>query len=55
MSGEIDTESPRQLSKEALAARKRRNIWLGVALAGFVVIVLLITMVRLANGIPERM
>lgn len=55
MSGETDTESPCSLSKEALAARKRRNIWLGLALAGFVIIVLLITMVRLANGIPERM
>ncbi len=50
-----ESEPSQSLSKEELAARKRRNIWLGFALAGFVILVLLITMIRLANGIPERM
>lgn len=50
-----DTDSERPLSKAELAARNRRNIWLGLSLAGFVILVLVITMVRLANGIPERM
>lgn len=50
-----DKDSDQPLSKAELAARNRRNIWLGFALAGFVILVLLITVVRLANGIPERM
>jgi hypothetical protein len=46
-----------QLDEAALKARKRRNLWLGFALAGFVVLVMLITMVRLhtGTGVSERM
>jgi hypothetical protein len=42
---------------EALKARKRRNLWLGLALAGFVVLVMAITVIRLhtGTGISERM
>lgn len=46
-----------QLDADALKARKRRNLWLGLALAGFVVLVMLTTMVRLhtGTGVSERM
>lgn len=36
-------------------AQKRRNLWLAAALFGFVVLVILITMIRLGGGVPERM
>lgn len=38
-----------RLDPEALAARNRRNIWLALALAGFVVLVGVITVVRLGD------
>ncbi len=46
-----------QLDAEALKARKRRNLWLGLALAGFVVLVMITTVIRLNTGIgvSERM
>lgn len=46
-----------QLDAEALKARKRRNLWLGLALAGFVILVMVTTMIRLhtGTGISERM
>ncbi|MEM0986489.1 MAG: hypothetical protein AAGJ32_09600 [Pseudomonadota bacterium] len=31
-------------------ARKRRNVWLGLGLAAFVVVVLMVTMVRISQG-----
>jgi hypothetical protein len=42
---------------DALKARKRRNLWLGLALAGFVVLVMVTTIIRLhsGTGISERM
>lgn len=45
------------LTPEQVAARKRRNLWLGLALAGFVVLIMIITMIRLSTGtgISERM
>lgn len=55
MSEHDELELSKALSPDEQAARKRRNIWLGFALAGFVILVLLITVIRLANGIPERM
>ena len=46
-----------QLDAEALKARKRRNLWLGLALAAFVVLVMITTVIRLNTGIgvSERM
>ena len=48
------TETPefevRPLTAEELSARKRRNLWLALALASFVVLVLAITIVRLSSG-----
>ena len=46
-----------QLDPEALKARKRRNLWLGLALAAFVVLVMVTTIIRLhtALGVSERM
>tara|TARA_R110002020_G_scaffold224599_2_gene434380 strand:+ start:1410 stop:1736 length:327 start_codon:yes stop_codon:yes gene_type:complete len=38
------------LMPEAVAARKKRNLWLGLALLGFVVLVAITTMIRLANA-----
>jgi len=46
-----------QLDAEAIKARKKRNLWLGLALAAFVVLVMVTTIVRLNTGIgvSERM
>ncbi len=45
------------LDADALKARKRRNLWLGLALAGFVVLVMITTIIRLntGTGVSERM
>ncbi|MBY9067030.1 hypothetical protein K1X12_08980 [Hyphomonas sp. WL0036] len=40
----------RQMTPEELAARKRRNLWLGLALGGFVVLVMVTTIIRLTTG-----
>ena len=40
----------RQMTPDELAARKKRNLWLGLALAGFVVLVMITTIIRLATG-----
>lgn len=39
-----------QMTPEQIAARKRRNMWLGLTLAGFVVLVMLTTIIRLTTG-----
>lgn len=46
-----------RLSAEEIKARKKRNVWLGLALIGFVVLVMVITFVRLSTaiGVSERM
>jgi hypothetical protein len=51
-----DTAVP-QFDAEALKARKRRNLWLGLALAAFVVLVMITTVIRLhtGTGVSERM
>lgn len=56
------TEAPKpgtriQMTPEEVSARKRRNLWLGLSLAGFVVLVMVITVIRLTTGegISERM
>ena len=48
---------PAQLSPEELKARGRRNIWLGLALFGFVILVGAISIIRISQGIgvSERM
>jgi hypothetical protein len=48
---------PQPLDAEALQARKRRNLWLGLALAGFVILVMITTIIRLntGTGVSERM
>lgn len=40
----------RPITPEDLAARKKRNVWLGLALGAFVVLVMITTVVRLATG-----
>jgi hypothetical protein len=56
MTGAPKPELP-PLDAEALAARRRRNMWLGLALAGFVVLVMIVTIIRLNTGlgVSERM
>lgn len=46
-----------QVDPAALKARNRRNLWLGLALGGFVVLVLVVTLIRLNSGVgvPDRM
>jgi hypothetical protein len=46
-----------QLDAEAIKARNRRNLWLGLALAGFVLLVMVMTFIRLntATGVSDRM
>lgn len=45
------------LDTDAVKARNRRNLWLGLSLATFVVLVMLMTLVRLhtGTGVSERM
>lgn len=38
------------LTPDELKARKRRNMWLGLAVAGFILLVFAITMAKLAAG-----
>ncbi|NBC20094.1 MAG: hypothetical protein GVY06_03450 [Alphaproteobacteria bacterium] len=38
-----------ELSEREIAARKRRNLWLALALFGFVILVGAVTMVRLSQ------
>ncbi|MGA1343427.1 MAG: hypothetical protein ACO33A_10375 [Hyphomonas sp.] len=46
-----------QLDAGALKARRRRNLWLGLALAVFVALVMIVTIIRLhsGTGVSERM
>lgn len=45
------------LTDDQKKARKRRNLWMVLALVGFAVLIFAITIVRLGtgHGIPERM
>lgn len=38
------------ITPEDLAARKKRNLWLGLALGGFVILVMITTIIRLTTG-----
>ena len=40
------------MTPEELAARKRRNMWIGLAIAGFMVLVFFVTMARVKAGFP---
>ncbi|MEM7767332.1 MAG: hypothetical protein AAF253_07565 [Pseudomonadota bacterium] len=44
------TDTPQGLSDAEIAARNRRNLWLGLGLLAFVLIVLAVTMVRISQG-----
>lgn len=50
-----DRPTPPDLDAEARKAQKRRNLWLALALAAFVILVGVTTIMRLGGGIPERM
>ncbi len=39
------------LTPDELAARKRRNLWIALAISAFVVLVFFISMVKVENGI----
>jgi hypothetical protein len=41
------------LTPEEIKARKRRNVWIALAITAFIVLVFLITMVRVGDGIVE--
>lgn len=45
-----EQQTPPQLDEEALKARKRRNIWLAIALFAFVILVGVTTMIRLGDA-----
>ncbi len=42
------------LTPEQETARKRRNMWLALSIAGFMVLVFLITISKLQAGLLER-
>jgi len=42
------------LTPEELRARKRRNVWIALSIAAFVVLVFLITLAKLQGGILDR-
>ena len=48
--GEERFPEPAHLDAAHLAAQKRRNLWLGLALLGFVVLVGLTTIIRLSDA-----
>lgn len=43
------------LTPTEVAARKKRNIWIALALGGFVILVFVLTMAKVGGGIPVRM
>ena len=52
--GEEKFPAPAQLDPAARAAQKRRNVWLGLTLLVFVVLVGLVTFVRLKESDPGK-
>jgi hypothetical protein len=42
------------MTPDELQARKRRNLWIALAVAGFVVLVFFITLAKLQAGVLER-
>ena len=51
MAPENDLPETVTLSPDEVKARKRRNLWIALSIAAFVVLVFLITMVKVKNGI----
>jgi cell division protein FtsB len=43
-----------QLTPEQEKARKRRNLWIALSLAAFMVLVFVITLARLKAGVLDR-
>lgn len=43
-----------KLTPEQEAARKRRNLWIALALAGFMALVFIITIAKLQAGVLDR-
>lgn len=50
-----ETPQYRQRTPEELAAQKRRNRWLALALVGFFILAFVITIARIRDGIYWRM
>jgi hypothetical protein len=48
------SDQPVVLTPEEVAARKRRNLWLALSIAGFVLLVFFITLARLKAGVLDR-
>lgn len=42
------------MTPEELAARKRRNVWIALSIAAFVVLVFAITLAQLGGAVLER-
>jgi hypothetical protein len=42
------------MTPEELQARKRRNMWIALSIAAFIVLVFLITLTKLQAGVLER-
>lgn len=42
------------LTPDELAARKRRNLWIALAIVGFVALVFLVTLARLQANVLDR-
>lgn len=42
------------LTPEELAARKRRNLWIAIAVGAFIVLVFAITLTQIQAAVPER-
>lgn len=53
----MSAETPQypERTPEELAAQKRRNVWLALALVGFLVLAFVITITRIRDGIYWRM
>ena len=47
------TEETVALTPEELKARNRRNLWIALAIVGFVLLVFLITMTKLQAGLHQ--
>ena len=47
---ERENTQPRPLTEEEVKARKKRNLWLALSLAAFVVAVLIITMIKISES-----
>jgi hypothetical protein len=51
MAADRDLPETVTLTPDEIAARKRRNLWIALSIAAFVVLVFLITMAKVKDGI----